>query len=89
MDLFEIGALVRARREEMGLTQSDLAERSGMSRVRISHLESGRAYDMSFGKVTALLDACGMSLRVADTREARPVFEEIRRENEDDVPGLG
>jgi len=89
MDLFEIGARVRARREEMGLTQFDLAERSGVSRVRISHLESGRAYNMSFGKVTALLDACGMSLRVADTREARPVFEEIRRENEDDVPGLG
>jgi transcriptional regulator with XRE-family HTH domain len=89
MDLFEIGALLRERRERLGLSQAELAERSGVSRVRISHLESGRAYDMSFGKVTALLEACGMSLRVADTRDARPVFEEIRRENEDDVPGLG
>jgi transcriptional regulator with XRE-family HTH domain len=89
MDLFEIGALIRERREAVGMTQGELSLRSGVSRVRISHLESGRAYDMSFGKVSALLDACGMSLRVADTREARPVFEEIRRENEDDVPGLG
>lgn len=89
MDLFEIGGMIRERREAMGLTQSDLAERSGVSRVRISHLESGRVFDMSFGKVTALLEAVGMSVRVADTPLARPVFEEIRRENEDDVPGLG
>ncbi len=89
MDLFEIGEMVRERREAMGLTQAELAERSGVSRVRISHLESGRVFDMSFGKLSALLDACGMSLRVADRRDARPVFEEIRRENEDDLPGLG
>ena len=39
---WEIGFRVRVAREVVGLTQEELAERLGMSRVSITNLELGR-----------------------------------------------
>ena len=37
-----LGALIRARREREGMTQSELARRVGMTRTSITNIESGR-----------------------------------------------
>ena len=41
-DYGKIGARIRDLRERQGLTQEDLAERTGLSRTHISHIETGR-----------------------------------------------
>ena len=40
-DAYEIGQKIRARREELGLSQDDLADRTGTSRVAVSRHENG------------------------------------------------
>ncbi len=89
MDIFEIGEAVRRKRKELRYTQNRLAQLSGMSRTRINQMESGQAFDMKLRSVSSILDALGMSFRVSDARDSRPVYEDIRRESEDDTQGLG
>lgn len=89
MDIFSIGDAVRQKRRDMGYTQQRLAEMSGMSRTRINQLEAGHAFDMKLGSIASILEVLGMSLRLSEARDARPVFEDIRKESEDDTPGLG
>ena len=38
----QLGAMVRAQREQRGLTQAELAERARVTRESVSRLESGR-----------------------------------------------
>jgi transcriptional regulator with XRE-family HTH domain len=89
MDIFDLGERVRSKRKELGLSQGKLAERTGLGRVRISQLESGSALDMKFSTIALILDELGMSLRVVDAPDSRPVFEEIREEQEYETPGMG
>lgn len=89
MDIFDLGERVRSKRKELGLSQGKLAERTGLGRVRISQLESGSALDMKFSTIALILDELGMSLRVVDAPDSRPVFEEIKEENGYETPGLG
>ncbi len=89
MDIFEIGEAVRLKRKELGYTQHRLAQLSGISRTRINQMESGQAFDMKLRSVASILDALGMSFRISDARDSRPVYEDIRKESEDGTPGLG
>ncbi len=40
-DAYDIGQKIRARREELGLSQDDLADRMGTNRVAVSRHENG------------------------------------------------
>lgn len=55
----EIGAIVRARRREQGLTQHDLADVSGSGFRFISELERGKA-SAEAGKVLRVLKELGL-----------------------------
>jgi transcriptional regulator with XRE-family HTH domain len=64
MNLLNLGGVVRAERVRQGLTQRQLAERSGVSYQQISLIESGRV-DPRVTSLMALAGALGM--RVALT----------------------
>jgi len=51
---------LRATRRERGLTQAELAARSGTSRVTIARLEAGSASDVRVGTIIALGAALGL-----------------------------
>jgi transcriptional regulator with XRE-family HTH domain len=55
--------LVREARKRAGLTQRELAERTGTTQSAIARLESGRTAP-SFENVLALVRACGYDLDV-------------------------
>lgn len=57
--LKELGRRLRAAREESGVTVSDLARRSGVSRRHVTEAEAGRA-NLSVAKLCALADALGV-----------------------------
>ena len=59
----DVSAAVRGRRLDLGLSQSDLSERSGISRKWISVFESGKP-TAEFGLVMRVLETLGLHLEV-------------------------
>lgn len=53
---------LREVREEVGFTQEELAEKSGVSRVTISFIESGRTNCVKTDTLAKLADALGKSV---------------------------
>lgn len=43
MDTLEISVIIRKKRDQMGITQQDLADRSGIHLRSINNLEGGKA----------------------------------------------
>ena len=62
MNLADIGQLVHARRQALGLSQARLALMSGLSRTTINQLETGSLVDLGAAKLIALLDLVGLNL---------------------------
>lgn len=62
MNLADIGHLVQARREALGLSQARLARLAGLSRATINQLENGSLVDLGAAKLLALLNLLGMDL---------------------------
>jgi transcriptional regulator with XRE-family HTH domain len=59
MNLVSIGALVKHRRQALGLSQARLARLGGLSRATINQLETGSIEDLGGAKLFALLDLLG------------------------------
>lgn len=79
----DFGGRLRAARERKGLSQSDLASRSGLQPSAVSHFETGRR-SPSFENLRALADALGVSAdylvgRQEDVGAAGPVAEQMFR----------
>lgn len=77
LPLQELGNAVRTRRSDMGLTQSAVAELSGLSRSTVSALENGTIQDLSLNRTQRLLEVLGLSLSIPEAhprakRSARP-----------------
>lgn len=73
-----VGARVRARRGELGLTRQVLADRSGLSLRFVAQLEKGEA-NISIGKLEGVGRALGVSLSrlVADNTEPQSRIHEL------------
>ena len=84
MDLISIGCEIAERRKTLKLSQSELSRRAGLSRATLDALENGRAGEMGFSKVTRLLAALGLELKLHSARSPRPTLDELMQENRDD-----
>lgn len=70
----ELSAAVKARRSDIGLTQTTLAKLAGLSRATVNQIENGSFKDLSLHRAARLLDTLGLSLTVspAHPRQRRP-----------------
>ncbi|WP_291379234.1 helix-turn-helix domain-containing protein [Demequina sp.] len=59
----DLAAIVAARRQELGLSQTELGDLAGVSYRIVHHLESGRA-DTSLKRVIAVLETLGLHLTI-------------------------
>lgn len=59
----DLGAEIKNRRKELGVTQSDLAEKTGLSASFISNIENGKD-TAEIGKVMLLLSVLGLNMFV-------------------------
>lgn len=77
----DVADFVRQQRERQGLTQRQLAERTGLSESSIAKLERGDAPDFPLGRALLLLRALGFRL-VPAPKAAGPalaaVLEEVK-----------
>lgn len=80
LDLASIGVAVAESRNRLGLSQTALSHRAGLSRATIDALENGRAGELGFTKLTRLLAALGLELRLQPARSRRPTLDELLEE---------
>jgi HTH-type transcriptional regulator / antitoxin HipB len=67
----QLGATVRARRRELGVTQKDLAMTGGTGLRFVVDLEKGKA-TCQVGKILQLLQVLGLALAVERPGNGRP-----------------
>ncbi|MFD9593849.1 helix-turn-helix transcriptional regulator, partial [Kitasatospora sp. NPDC059973] len=80
----QLGTLLRRLRGQAGLTQEQVAERSGVSVRTIRRLESGRSSDHRLGTVNLLADALDISAE--DRRQLASTLAEARGASAPAVP---
>lgn len=76
--LDDFGARVREQRLKKDLTQEELAERLGISRTYLSHIEGGRAQNLSYRLATVLAAELGIETPATD-QSRDPVSPSLRR----------
>jgi transcriptional regulator with XRE-family HTH domain len=59
--IMHIGAIVEYRRKRLGLTQEELAERSGLSQAQVSRLESGKSKNITIESLRRIARILGCS----------------------------
>ena len=84
LDLISIATQIAERRKKLKLSQSALARKAGISRATLEALENGRAGELGFAKVTKLLAALGLELKLQAASSHRPTLDELLGEDRDD-----
>ena len=67
-DMETIGALIKKRRREVGVTQGQLADLSGVAERSIYGIEHGKG-TVRLDRLTAVLDALGLKIALVDRKE--------------------
>lgn len=84
LDLISIGSQIAEHRRTLKLTQTELSRKAGVSRATIDTLENGRTGELGFSKVTKLLAALGLELKLQRASSQRPTLDELIEEDRDD-----
>ncbi len=84
----ELGAQIRQRRQALGLSKTDLAQRAGKVREVVYRLEAGD--DSTISSLLAVTGALGLGLRLEPVGlpTAEEVARRFRMDDEDDDAGL-
>jgi transcriptional regulator with XRE-family HTH domain len=83
LDLAALGKLIAQHRSVLRLTQAELARRARIGRSTLDALENGRTAELGFGKVTRILAALGLTLRIGEANRGRPTLEDLIAETDE------
>ena len=72
------------RRKARSLSQAQLAQAAGVSLRTISSLENRGSHDLGFRKLTRILSALGLELRLHEANTQRPTLDDLLNESADD-----
>lgn len=81
LTLSSIGIHIADKRRQLGLSQAELAKRARISRATLDALENGRSGELGFSKLTRILWALGMGLKVQEEMTRRPTLDELLEED--------
>jgi transcriptional regulator with XRE-family HTH domain len=84
LTISSIGSQVAAKRKALRLSQSELAKKAGVSRATLDALENGRSGELGYSKITKLLSALGLELRLQEEDSRRPTLDELLEEDRND-----
>jgi transcriptional regulator with XRE-family HTH domain len=84
LGLMEIGEKIAARRRDLGMTQSELSSKTHISRATLDALENGRIGELGFSKISRILSALDLELRLREGNFARPTLQELLEEDRND-----
>jgi transcriptional regulator with XRE-family HTH domain len=81
LTLSSIGDRIAAKRKELALSQAELAQKASVSRATLDALENGRTGELGFSKITKILSALGMELKLQETGSRKPTLDELIEED--------
>jgi transcriptional regulator with XRE-family HTH domain len=84
MPLSALSEQIVRKRKAVGLTQAALAKRARISRATLDALENGRLGELGYSKISNILTALGLELKIQDAAARRPTLEELMNEETDD-----
>ena len=82
--LTSLGEQIATKRKVLGLTQSVLAKKARVGLSTLDALENGRLGELGYSKITNILTALGMELKLQEISAERPTLEELIEEGRDD-----
>ena len=82
--MISIGEQIVESRKKLKLSQAGLSRKAGISRATLDALENGRVGELGFSKVTKLLAALGLELKLQAASSQRPTLDELLQEQRDD-----
>jgi transcriptional regulator with XRE-family HTH domain len=84
LSLPSIGEHIAAKRKERGLTQPALAKKARVGLSTLDALENGRLGELGYSKITNILSALGLELKLQEASARRPTLDELLEEERDD-----
>jgi transcriptional regulator with XRE-family HTH domain len=84
LPLSELGEQIANKRKAQDLTQPTLAKKAGVGLSTLDALENGRLGELGYSKITNILTALGLELKLQEASADRPTLEELMEEGRDD-----
>ncbi|HEV3039838.1 MAG TPA: helix-turn-helix domain-containing protein [Candidatus Angelobacter sp.] len=84
LSLSFIGEEIAKKRKSLGLSQTELAKKAKVGRSTLDALENVRLGELGYSKITNILTALGLELRLHEARTRRPTLEELMDEQDHD-----
>ena len=84
LPLSSLADSIARKRKELGLTQSQLAQKAKVGLSTLDALENARLGELGYSKITNILTALGLELRLQEASRRRPTLEELLEEGRDD-----
>jgi hypothetical protein len=88
LPLFSLGEQIAIKRKELGLTKPTLAKKAWVGLSTLDALENGRMGELGYSKITNILAALGLELKVQQASASRPTLEELMEEGRREDQGL-
>jgi transcriptional regulator with XRE-family HTH domain len=82
LQLSSLGEQVATRRKSMGLTQRALAQKARVGLSTLDALENARLGELGFTRVTNVLSALGLELKLQEANARRPTLDELLEEEQ-------
>lgn len=84
LPLSSIGEQIANKRKALGLTQPELAKRAMVGLSTLDALENGHLGELGYSKITNILAALGLELKLQEAGARRPTMEELLEEESRD-----
>jgi transcriptional regulator with XRE-family HTH domain len=84
LTLSSLGEQIAARRKTLGMSQSTLAKKAAVGHSTLDALENSRIGELGFSKISKILSAIGMELKLQATTSGRPTLDELMEEERND-----
>jgi transcriptional regulator with XRE-family HTH domain len=84
LPMSELGEQIASKRKASGLTQPTLAKKARVGLSTLDALENGRLGELGYSKITNILTALGLELKLQEAIAGRPTLEELMEEGRND-----
>ena len=84
LPLSSLAEKIAAKRKSLGFSQAALAKKARIGRSTLDALENARLGELGYSKITNILSALGLELKLQEARSSRPTLEELIEEERDE-----